>query len=54
MRRSFSLIYHKVVIKLKKEIIKHIKLIIGLFICALGMVMTINANLGVAPWDVFH
>lgn len=54
MRRSFSLIYHKVVIKIKKEIIKHIRLIIGLFICALGMVMTINANLGAAPWDVFH
>lgn len=42
------------VIKLKKETIRHIKLIFGLFICALGMVMTINANLGVAPWDVFH
>lgn len=42
------------VVKLKKEIIKHIKLILGLFICALGIVMTINANLGVAPWDAFH
>lgn len=42
------------VIKLKKEIIKHIRLILGLFICALGIVMTINANLGVAPWDAFH
>lgn len=45
---------NKVVVKLKKEILKHIKLILGLFICALGMVMTINANLGVAPWDAFH
>ena len=39
---------------MKKETIRHIKLIIGLFICALGIVMTINANLGVAPWDAFH
>lgn len=42
------------VIKLKKETLRHIKLIIGLFVCALGIVMTINANLGVAPWDAFH
>lgn len=39
---------------MKEEILKHIKLIIGLFVCALGIVMTINANLGVAPWDAFH
>ena len=39
---------------MKKETLKHIKLIIGLFVCALGIVMTINANLGVAPWDAFH
>ena len=39
---------------MKKETTRHIKLIIGLFICALGIVMTINANLGVAPWDAFH
>lgn len=39
---------------MKKEVIKHIKLIVGLFVCALGIVMTINANLGVAPWDAFH
>lgn len=42
------------VIKLKKETLRHVKLIFGLFICALGMVMTIHANLGVAPWDAFH
>lgn len=42
------------VVKLKKETIRHIKLILGLFVCALGMVMTINANIGVAPWDAFH
>lgn len=42
------------VVKLKKETLRHLKLILGLFICALGMVMTIHANLGVAPWDAFH
>lgn len=39
---------------MKKETIRHIRLIFGLFVCALGIVMTINANLGVAPWDAFH
>ncbi|GFN34910.1 YczE/YyaS/YitT family protein [Tepidimicrobium xylanilyticum] len=31
-----------------------VKLFIGYFVCATGIVMTINANLGLAPWDVFH
>lgn len=31
-----------------------IRLFIGYFVCALGMVMTMNANIGFAPWDVFH
>lgn len=26
----------------------------GLFLYALGIVLTINANLGLAPWDIFH
>jgi len=29
-------------------------MIIGLFFYALGIVMTIKANIGYAPWDVFH
>ncbi|HYF84774.1 MAG TPA: hypothetical protein VEB00_17360 [Clostridia bacterium] len=38
-----------------KKIIKRIaKLYLGLFLYALGIVMTINANLGLAPWEVFH
>jgi len=37
------------------KIIKRVaKLFLGLFLYALGIVMTINANLGLAPWDVFH
>ena len=39
---------------MKRKLIGLTKLIIGLFLFALGIVMTINANLGVAPWDVFH
>lgn len=34
--------------------IKLIRLIIGLFIFSIGIVMTINAKLGLAPWDVLH
>ena len=38
-----------------KKIIKRVaKLYLGLFLYALGIVMTINANLGLAPWEVFH
>ena len=31
-----------------------IRLFTGLFLYAAGIVMTINANIGLAPWDVFH
>ncbi|MEA3423506.1 MAG: hypothetical protein U9Q80_06920 [Bacillota bacterium] len=33
---------------------KAIQLFIGLLLYAIGIVLTINANLGVAPWDTFH
>lgn len=33
---------------------RFIRLSFGLFLYALGIVMTINANIGYAPWDVFH
>lgn len=39
---------------LKTIISKIIKLVGGLFICSVGIVMTINANLGMQPWDVLH
>ncbi|HCP07410.1 MAG TPA: hypothetical protein DIT24_03015 [Synergistaceae bacterium] len=29
-------------------------LIFGLFLFSLGIAMTMKANLGFAPWDVFH
>ncbi len=38
-----------------KKIVKRVAtLYLGLFLYALGIVMTINPNLGFAPWDVFH
>lgn len=39
---------------MKAMIIRIIKLMIGLFLYALGIVMTINANMGLSPWDLFH
>ena len=39
---------------MKNIIGKAAKLFFGLAFYALGIVMTINANLGLAPWDVFH
>lgn len=33
---------------------KFIRLFTGLFLFAVGIVLTINANLGLSPWDVFH
>lgn len=31
-----------------------VKLLFGLFLYALGIVLTMKANLGFAPWEVFH
>ncbi|MCF6464671.1 YczE/YyaS/YitT family protein [Clostridium sp. Cult2] len=39
---------------MKKIVLALLKLFAGYFVCAIGIVMTINANLGLAPWDVFH
>jgi len=33
---------------------KLIRLVAGLFLFSVGIVMSVNANLGVAPWDVLH
>lgn len=33
---------------------RYFKLMLGLFLSAVGMVIIINANLGYSPWDVFH
>jgi len=39
---------------MKTIIMRVVRLFVGLFLFAVGIVMTINANLGLAPWDVFH
>lgn len=31
-----------------------VSLVFGLFICALGIVLILQADLGLSPWDVFH
>lgn len=39
---------------MKKEIIRYSKLILGLFLCALGVVIILKSNLGLSPWDVLN
>lgn len=39
---------------LKHALLRGGRLFVGLFLYAVGIVMTINANLGLGPWDVFH
>lgn len=40
--------------KMKKEILKYIKLMTGLIICAFGIVSILNSDLGLSPWDVLN
>lgn len=35
-------------------IVRFTRLILGLFLCALGVAITVRAHIGYAPWDVFH
>ena len=39
---------------MKYSLKQFIRIFVGLFIFAAGIVLTINASLGFAPWDVFH
>lgn len=39
---------------MKNEIKKYTKLIVGLFLCAVGIVTILNSNLGLSPWDVLN
>jgi len=41
-------------VRVKKTVLTLVKLFAGLFVCAVGIVMTINANIGLSPWDTFH
>ena len=37
-----------------KLTLRYVRLLAGLVICSIGIVLTINANIGLSPWDVFH
>lgn len=39
---------------MKSFVLRFIRLNWGLFICSVGIVFMLNANIGYAPWDVFH
>ncbi|MDX8335161.1 MULTISPECIES: YczE/YyaS/YitT family protein [Cetobacterium] len=39
---------------MKKELLRYFKLIIGLLLCSLGVVIILNSNLGLSPWDVLN
>ncbi|MBC2850180.1 hypothetical protein H5J22_01710 [Cetobacterium sp. 8H] len=39
---------------MKKEILKYLKLMLGLIFCAVGVVTILNSNLGLSPWDVLN
>lgn len=39
---------------MKSFLFRMIKLVIGFFLFALGIIITIQAKIGYAPWDVFH
>lgn len=39
---------------MKQFTLRLFRLIFGLFLYALGIVITMKANIGFAPWDVFH
>jgi len=37
-----------------KSFIKFVLLMLGLFMCAVGILLAIHSGLGVSPWDSFH
>ncbi len=39
---------------MKVYMLRLLRLVIGLFICAVGITLTIKANIGYSPWDVLH
>lgn len=39
---------------MKSLMMRIVRLFFGLFLYAMGIVLTINANIGLSPWDVFH
>ena len=39
---------------MKTEVLRYLKLFLGLFICSFGVIIIIKSNLGFSPWDVLH
>ena len=39
---------------MKSFVLRIINMLFGLFLYALGIVLALNANIGYAPWEVFH
>lgn len=39
---------------MKREILRYLKLFLGLFVCSLGVIIIIKSDLGFSPWDVLH
>ena len=39
---------------MRRFFVRVLRMIIGLFLFALGVVLIIRASIGYAPWDVFH
>lgn len=39
---------------MKNFLLRFVRLLFGLFLYTLGIVLTMRANIGYAPWDVFH
>ncbi|MGE5627723.1 MAG: hypothetical protein ACM3X7_06340, partial [Solirubrobacterales bacterium] len=39
---------------MKQFSIRLLRLILGLFLYSVGIVVTMSAHIGYAPWDVFH
>lgn len=39
---------------MKKVTVSVFRMTLGFFLCACGIVMALNSNLGLSPWDVFH
>jgi len=39
---------------MKQLVIRILNMLFGLFLYALGIALTISANIGYGPWEVFH
>lgn len=52
MKKSYD--FKNIKFNIIKKTLQIMMLFIGIFVLALGVVIMIECNLGVQPWDVFH